>query len=89
MKTISKPSLQSARSLTAPEMNRIHFSAQRTVLTPRLLARIASQTSDEKKAADVKAADVDTAAGAPAVPKSAANAPISASKPVDTEINFG
>lgn len=84
MKTISKPSLQSARSLTAPEMNRIHFSAQRTVLTPRLLARIASQSSAAKKAADVKAA-----AGAPAVPKSAANAPISASKPGDTEINFG
>jgi hypothetical protein len=84
MKTISKPSLQSARSLTAPEMNRIHFSAQRTVLTPQLLARIASQTSAAKKAAAV-----DIAAGAPAVPKSAANTPISASKPGDTEINFG
>lgn len=83
MKTISKPSLQSARSLSAPEMNRIHFSAQRTVLTPRLLARIASQTSDAKKAAAV-----DIAAGAPVVPKSAANSPISASKPGDTEINF-
>lgn len=84
MKTISKPSLQSARSLSAPEMNRIHFSAQRTVLTPQLLARIASQTSAAKKAADV-----DTAAVPPAVPKSAANSPISASKPGDTEINFG
>lgn len=84
MKTISKPSLQSARSLTPPEMNRIHFSAQRTVLTPRLLARIASQTSDAKKAADV-----NTPLIPPAVPKSAANAPISASKPGDTEINFG
>lgn len=84
MKTISKPSLQSARSLTAPEMNRIHFSAQRTVLTPQLLARIASQTSDAKKAAGV-----NTPLGAPAVPKSTANAPISASKPGDTEINFG
>ncbi len=84
MKTISKPTLQSARSLTPPEMNHIHFSAQRTVLTPQLLARIASQTSTAKKAADVSTPPV-----APAVPKAAANAPISASMPGDTEINFG
>lgn len=84
MKTISKPSLQSARSLTPPEMNHIHFSAQRTVLTPQLLARIASQTSTAKKAADV-----NTPPGAPVLQKSAANTPISASKPGDTEINFG
>lgn len=84
MKTISKPSLQSARSLSAPEMNRIHFSAQRTVLTPQLLARIASQTSAAKKAANV-----NTPLIPPAVPNPAANTPISASRPGDTEINFG
>ncbi len=78
MKTISKPSLQSARSLTAPEMNRIHFSAQRTVLTPRLLARIASQTSAAKKAAD----------GSTSALNPPQSTPVSASKPGDTEINF-
>lgn len=84
MKTISKPSLQSARSLTPPEMNHIHFSAQRTVLTPQLLARIASQTSTAKKTAGANTSSATTAA-----PKTAANAPVSASKPGDTEINFG
>ncbi len=84
MKTISKPTLQSARSLTPPEMNHIHFSAQRTVLTPQLLARIASQTSTAKKKAEANTSFAPTDA-----PQTAANAPISASMPGDTEINFG
>ena len=37
MKTINKPELTSARRLTASEMNNIHFSSRRTVLTPDIL----------------------------------------------------
>lgn len=42
MKTIIPPKLTSATRLTPLELNHIHFSNKRTVLTPAQLERIAS-----------------------------------------------
>ena len=46
-KQIERPQLTSAVRLTAREMNDIHFSHKRTVLTPAQLEKIAAQGNKE------------------------------------------
>lgn len=39
IKLLERPKLDSARALTAMELNKIHFANRRTILTPELLAK--------------------------------------------------
>lgn len=39
MKTINRPTLNSATELTASDLNAIHFSVKKTKLTPQLLEK--------------------------------------------------
>ena len=50
-KQIKRPQLTSAVRLTAREMNDIHFSHKRTVLTPAQLEKIAAQGNKGQDAA--------------------------------------
>lgn len=60
MKTITKPQLRSARRLSASEMNNIHFSSQRTLLTPEMLSASAVDTAAPlPSSSGSKAADTD------------------------------
>ncbi|MCM1505148.1 MAG: hypothetical protein NC127_08120 [Muribaculum sp.] len=44
VKTISRPVLESAKQLSPTELNKIRFSAKRTVLTPERLEKMRSST---------------------------------------------
>lgn len=46
MKTISRPNLKSAVSLTAAQMNNIHFGGNVTPLTPTRLKAIADKNQE-------------------------------------------
>lgn len=60
MKTITKPELHSARKLSAAEMNNIHFSSHRTVLTPDMLASAAADNTKPLSSSTAStAADTD------------------------------
>ena len=53
VKTISKVNLPGARKLSPLEMNGIHFSPKRTILTPEQLEKLASAGSQQKSASPV------------------------------------
>ncbi|MCM1332198.1 MAG: hypothetical protein NC248_06280 [Bacteroides sp.] len=45
MKKIRKPAVDGAVKLSAVELNKIHFSEKRTILTPELLEKLAESKS--------------------------------------------
>lgn len=47
MKKINNPVLKSAKQLTPSEMNNIHFSDHRTILTPEVLAHATAKASGD------------------------------------------
>lgn len=45
-KIITPPSIEGASPLSALDLNKLHFSEKRTVLTPELLAKMAGKGRD-------------------------------------------
>lgn len=58
MKRIHRPTLESARVLSALELNNYRFSGKHTVLTPELLEKMAA-SSQRKNAAPPAGGDTD------------------------------
>lgn len=52
MKRIHRPTLESARVLSALELNNYRFSGKHTVLTPELLEKMAASAQRKKVAQD-------------------------------------
>lgn len=57
MKRIHRPTLESARMLSALELNNYRFSGKHTVLTPELLEKMAASAQRKKVASAVGNAD--------------------------------
>lgn len=58
MKRIHRPTLETARVLSALELNNYHFSGKHTVLTPEVLEKMAA-SSQRKKVASAAGGNAD------------------------------